>query len=44
LNRKGLILLPQVTVNEMVLPRAMVSTPADATTTAVVKAAMGTSA
>jgi hypothetical protein len=41
LNRKGLMLLPQVTVNEMVLPLAIVSTPAEATTTAVVKAAMG---
>src|SRR4051794_32367048 len=41
LNRNWLILLPQVTVNEIVLPFAMVSMPAEATTTAVVKAAMG---
>jgi hypothetical protein len=42
LNRNWLILLPQVTVNEMVLPLAIVRTPAEATTTAVVKAAMRT--
>jgi len=33
-------LLPQVTVKEMVLPLAIVSMPAEATTTCVVKAAM----
>ncbi|MFL6566365.1 MAG: hypothetical protein ACJ8G5_15625 [Burkholderiales bacterium] len=43
LNRNWLILLPQVTVNEIVLPLAIVSTPAEATTTAVVKAAMESS-
>src|SRR4029079_13833942 len=36
-----LILLPQVTVKEMVLPLAIVSMPAEAATNAVVKAAMG---
>jgi hypothetical protein len=44
LNRNWLILLPQVTLNEIVLPLAIVSTPAEATTTAVVKAAMESSA
>src|ERR1051325_3527391 len=41
LKRNWLILLPQVTANEMVLPLAIVSTPAEAMTTAVVNAAMG---
>src|SRR6185503_10893561 len=40
LNRNWLILLPQVTENEIVLPFAIVRMPAEATTTAVVKAAM----
>jgi len=41
LKRNWLILLPQVTVKEMVLPLAIVSMPAEAATNAVVKAAMG---
>jgi hypothetical protein len=41
LKRNWLMLLPQVTVNEMVLPFAIVSMPAEAATNAVVKAAMG---
>jgi hypothetical protein len=40
LHRKGLMLLPQVTLNEIVLPLAIETSPAEATTTAVVKGAM----